>query len=321
LVAGGQLSDADDKTRSQLISNAKIFGRILPQQKQEIILELKKSGKYVAMIGDGVNDILSIKEAHIGIAMQHGSSAARAVADIILLDNSFSSLPLGFEEGQRIVSGLYGTIKIFLSRVLYMLMILACILLLGLPFVFTIKQSSLIALFTSGIPTFGLALWAKPQLLLKPQVLVSSLFTFAFPVALSTTFYALSLYIVLVFIQAQNTNFSTLFQNPNTILLAQNSVVFFIIFAGITLVALVYPCTKHLQFHPFTHLDWRPTALAFVLAIVTICIFFIPSLYTFWEVLPLSFLHIGVVSVAYFCWLLSLIILWKYNLVHRFLAV
>jgi len=320
LVTGTELSQAQADKRHKLISHAKIFGRIQPDQKESIVAELQKNGKYVAMIGDGVNDILSIKKADVGVAMQHGSSAARAVADIILLDNSFASLPLGFEEGQRIVSGLHATTKIFVTRVLNISLILLSTQLLGFPFPLSITQSSLIALITSGIPTFGLTLWAQPQSALTSGSLVSSLFQFAFPAAIVTTIYSLIVYGISIFARGQQIVFSQFPLDADQFVQAQNANVLFLCLAGISLLALTYPPIRQLQFHPYTHLDWRPTVLAVILTLVTLSIFIFPPLQAFWGIQAFSWSHVGLVAVCYIAWLVTLLITWKYRMLNRFLA-
>ena len=92
-----------------------VFGRITPQQKEDLVHALRTRGHYVAMIGDGVNDVLSLKQANLGIAMQSGSQATRAVADIILMGSSFASLPYAVREGQRIINGMQDILKLFLT--------------------------------------------------------------------------------------------------------------------------------------------------------------------------------------------------------------
>ena len=84
--------------------SATIFGRIAPQQKEQLVAALRQRGHYVAMIGDGVNDVLALKQANLGVGMQGGSQAARGVADLVLMNNSFAALPPAVAEGQRIVT-------------------------------------------------------------------------------------------------------------------------------------------------------------------------------------------------------------------------
>src|SRR5690606_26198842 len=99
-VSGLGLRDQDRAQARNIAEESTIFRRITPQQKEEFVRTVRQEGRYVAMIGDGVNDVLSLKQAQVGIAMQSGSAAARSVADVILLNDSFAALPVAFREGQ-----------------------------------------------------------------------------------------------------------------------------------------------------------------------------------------------------------------------------
>jgi len=98
VVSGMDLAGMDDARFEQAALDATIFGRVTPQQKEKLVNSLRKHGYYVAMIGDGVNDVLSLKKANLGIAMESGSSATRSVADLVLLHDSFAALPHAFLE-------------------------------------------------------------------------------------------------------------------------------------------------------------------------------------------------------------------------------
>src|SRR5205823_11558280 len=92
LVSGLDLEAMDEAEFDAAAASGTVFGRITPHQKERLVHALHAQGRYVAMIGDGVNDVLALKEADLGIAMHGGSQAARAVADLILLDDSFAAL-------------------------------------------------------------------------------------------------------------------------------------------------------------------------------------------------------------------------------------
>jgi cation-transporting ATPase E len=106
LVSGLDLEEMDDAQLAEAAESGTIFGRITPQQKERLVDALRDKGHYVAMMGDGVNDVLSLKKASLGIAMQSGSQATRSVADIVLIKDSFGSLAPAVAEGQRIVNGM-----------------------------------------------------------------------------------------------------------------------------------------------------------------------------------------------------------------------
>ena len=111
LVSGLDLAKMNDAEFDQAAEAGDIFGRITPDQKERLVEAMRRNGHYVAMTGDGVNDVLSIKKANLGIAMQSGAQATRAAADIILLKDSFAAVPAAFREGQRIRRGLQSVLN------------------------------------------------------------------------------------------------------------------------------------------------------------------------------------------------------------------
>ncbi|MCU0482171.1 MAG: HAD-IC family P-type ATPase, partial [Anaerolineae bacterium] len=155
-VSGTDLAAMDKAHFEQTVAETTVFGRITPEQKEQIVDALKSQGHYVAMIGDGVNDVLSLKKANLGIAMQSGSAATRGVADMVLLNDSFGALPPAFLEGQRIINGMQDILRLFLTRALYAALLIMATSIVGMGFPFVPKHASLIAFLTVGIPTFAL---------------------------------------------------------------------------------------------------------------------------------------------------------------------
>ena len=139
-----------------------IFGRVDPHLKARLVTALKRRGRYVAMTGDGVNDILPVRTADVGVAMQSGSPATRGVADLVLVRDDFSILPEAIRDGQRIVAAMAATLTVLLARTFYVLLIIVGASLLGLPFPFTPRQNSILAFITVGVPIIVLALWVRP---------------------------------------------------------------------------------------------------------------------------------------------------------------
>ena len=113
------------------------------------------------MIGDGVNDVLSLKKSNLGIAMESGTQATRAVADIILMKDSFAALAPAVSEGQRIVNGMQDILRLFLTRILSMALLIVSALVIG-EFPLALRNGSIVTLFSVGIPAVMLALWARP---------------------------------------------------------------------------------------------------------------------------------------------------------------
>lgn len=135
-----------------------VLGRVAPEQKRSLVRALTARGHTVAMTGDGVNDVLALKEADVGVAMGNGSPAARAVARIVLLDNSFGTLPHVVAEGRRVVANIERVATLFLSKTVYSVLLALAVALSGVPFPLLPRHVTLIAWFTIGIPAAVLAL-------------------------------------------------------------------------------------------------------------------------------------------------------------------
>jgi cation-transporting ATPase E len=161
-ASGLDLAALDDDALGEVAERTSIFGRIDPHLKARLVTVLKARGRYVAMTGDGVNDILPVRTADVGVAMQSGSPATRGVADLVLVRDDFSILPEAIRDGQRIVAAMAATLTVLLARTFYVLMIIVGAALIELPFPFTPRQNSILAFVTVGVPILVLALWVKP---------------------------------------------------------------------------------------------------------------------------------------------------------------
>src|SRR5206468_5914526 len=152
VVTGDLLESTPDK--GELIARRSVFGRVAPQQKVEIVKALQGKGCFVAMIGDGVNDVLPIKKAHLGIAMGEGSQASKTVAGLVLENNQFALLPETLEEGRTIIRNLRRSGKLFLTKNVYSLLLLVpgALNLFGLPFPYVPQQVTLLNWLVIGIP-------------------------------------------------------------------------------------------------------------------------------------------------------------------------
>lgn len=140
-----------------------VFGRVSPQQKLAVITTLQGDGHRVAMIGDGVNDLLPIKRADLGIAMGEGSAATRTVAGLVLENNSFELLPRALDEGRTILRNVRRAAKLFLLKNVYTLvLIVAALGLFGLPFPYLPQQVTLLNTLTIGVPAFFIMLGRNP---------------------------------------------------------------------------------------------------------------------------------------------------------------
>ena len=135
-----------------------IFGRVSPEQKAILVKTLKSHGKTVAMTGDGVNDILALKEADCSIAIAAGSDAARSVSHLVLLDSNFSSMPSVVAEGRRVVNNVQKSSSLFLMKTVFAICISIFVLCMNKTYPFSPIQFILLEFFVIGLPSFFLAL-------------------------------------------------------------------------------------------------------------------------------------------------------------------
>jgi len=149
---------ADPRTLGEAIESHSVFGRITPHQKRDIVATMRRRRHVVAMVGDGVNDALALKEADLGIAMAAGTSASRAISQLVLLDNSFAALPWVVVEGRRVVANVERTANLFLTKTAYVLLMALAVGLADVEFPFLPRHLTLIGALTIGVPAFFLAL-------------------------------------------------------------------------------------------------------------------------------------------------------------------
>ena len=141
-----------------MVDDYNVFGRVKPKQKKEIVMALKAHGHTVAMTGDGVNDVLALKEADCSVAMNSGSDAARNVSQLVLLDSNFSSMPKVVAEGRRSINNIQRSSSLFLCKTTYATLLAVLFMFLPLSYPFEPIQLTLISVVTIGIPSFILAL-------------------------------------------------------------------------------------------------------------------------------------------------------------------
>jgi cation-transporting P-type ATPase E len=133
------------------------FGRVGPDAKQDIVQALRARGHVVAMVGDGVNDVRALKTADIGLAMGSGTHAARAVSELVLLNDSFAGLPHVVREGRRVMGNVERVANLFVTKTTYALLLALAIGVATLPFPLLPRQLTLVGSLTIGIPSFFLA--------------------------------------------------------------------------------------------------------------------------------------------------------------------
>jgi cation-transporting ATPase E len=140
------------------LEDGAVFGRVTPQQKRDMVGALQSRGHTVAMTGDGVNDVLALKDADIGVSMGSGSEATKAVAQIVLLDNSFATLPSVVAEGRRVIGNITRVATLFLTKTVYSVLLAVLVVAAQVEYPFLPRHLTLLSTLTIGVPAFFLAL-------------------------------------------------------------------------------------------------------------------------------------------------------------------
>jgi len=148
---------------ADVLDDVSVFGRVSPQQKRAIVGALQRHGHVVAMTGDGVNDALALKDADIGVAMGNGAPATRAVAQVVLLDGRFSSMPMVVGEGRKVIANIERVANLFVTKTFYAMFLAVAIGIARWPYPFLPRQLTIISSLTIGIPGFFLALAPNPR--------------------------------------------------------------------------------------------------------------------------------------------------------------
>lgn len=177
------------------INQGSVFGRVTPEQKRDMVSALQSRGRTVAMTGDGVNDVLALKNADIGVAMGSGSQASRSVAQLVLLDNAFSTLPHVVAEGRRVIGNIERVAMLFLTKTIYSVVLALLVSISMKPFPFEPLHITIVGWFTIGIPAFLLSL--APNTERARRGFVRRVMMKALPAGLIIGLYAYGLYMYL----------------------------------------------------------------------------------------------------------------------------
>ncbi len=301
-ASGPELDALDDAAFAKRVNEAAIFGRISPNTKERIVSALRRSGHYVAMIGDGVNDVPALKSAHVAVGLRSGSGITRDIADMVLLDDAFSSLPRAFQEGQRIRRGMESIFRIFLTRTVSLTLIILAVSLLDDPFPVTPRHTALIAMLTVGIPSLFLAVWAKPGRTWRLVIL--SGIEFVVPAGIGIAAVGLIA-------------FEFFLSSTGNIGLSQSALTFTAVGCGLLVILFLEPPTPFWAAVNQLSGDWRPTVLAAGMGVLLIVVLVVPVVRRFYEVdLPTiwGFLVIGAMVVA---WTVTLRAFWRLRVTQR----
>ncbi len=184
----------DDEALADIVDAHAVFGRVSPHQKRRIVTALQSRGHTVAMTGDGVNDALALKDADIGIAMGNGAAATRAVAQIVLLDSDFATMPGIVAEGRRVIANVERVANLFVTKTVYAVCLAVAVGIARWPYPFLPRHLTIVSSVTIGIPAFLLAL--APNSARSRPGFVERVLRFALPagfIVATATFVAYSL--------------------------------------------------------------------------------------------------------------------------------
>lgn len=306
VVSGLELEKMEDKTFAETARKVSVFGRITPDQKENLVKALKNQGFYVAMIGDGVNDVLSLKQAHIGISMQSGSAATRNAADIVLLNDSFAALPGVFVEGQKILNGMQDTMRLLLSRTFFVVLLVTAVTLIGKTFPFLPRHDALISFINAGLPPIFLAAWARPGTPEKNMLKKAA--HFVIPAAVMLAVIGVGVYLYAL----ENT------QNLET---ARTALVTVTVFCGMFLILFVKPPIPFFAVTDPLSADKRPVGMVILLVAAYFALMLVNGLNDFFELVPLEVYEYAALAALSAIWMLILRLLLSLNPVERGKAV
>jgi cation-transporting ATPase E len=294
-VRGDALDPLSDAELDALVARTTVFGRVAPEQKERIVLSLRRQGHYVAMIGDGVNDARALKRAHVGVAMRSGSAVARDVADIVLTDDSFAALLPAQQHGRRIINGIVLSMQVFLARVTTQGLVIVAVTMLGLGFPYSPTQVGL-TLLTVGVPTLFLTMWARPT---PPDPhMLATLARFVLPAGVVTAAGGVAVYAYLYTKVSQGVLSSTMplsvvrsfetytglsytdagFREAAATIGAQTGLSTFVSFAAFALILFLEPPHRMFASWTATSPDKRPAVLVGALVVAFVAVLFTPAL-------------------------------------------
>jgi cation-transporting ATPase E len=286
-ASGQELEEMRDQELDRVVDRTTIFGRVSPRTKERIVNALRRRGHYVAMIGDGVNDVPALKAAQVAVALRSGSGVTRNIADMVLLSDAFSNLPRTFQEGQRIRKGMENIFRVFLVRTLSLTLVILAVSLLNDPFPVTPRHTALIAMLTVGIPSLFLAVWARPGKTGKLVILSGA--EFVVPAAIGIAVVGVIVY-------------EFYLSTSGNVELARTALTLTAVLCGLLLIPFLEPPTPAWTAANPLSGDWRPTILAVGMLALFVAVLALPLLREFYELsLPdaWGFAMIGLVVLAW----------------------
>lgn len=193
-ISGTELARLDAAAFARAVDEYSIFGRVAPAQKSEIVRALQAQGHFVAMVGDGANDVHALRAADVAVAMESGTGTARGVAGIILRNDSFEALIRGVKEAQAVLGNTARLSKLFLTKSVYAYVVIVATNMLGLDFPFLPRHGSLTALLTLGIPAIFISISVPPPE--SGRDFTRNVLRFALPASLSLGIAAIAVHLI-----------------------------------------------------------------------------------------------------------------------------
>ncbi|WIM98460.1 HAD-IC family P-type ATPase [Actinoplanes oblitus] len=338
-VSGAALDGLDDAELDAMVARTTVFGRVAPEHKERIVRSLRRQRRYVAMIGDGVNDARALKQAHVGVAMRSGSAVTRGVADIVLVDDSFAVLPPAREEGRKIINGIGMSLYVFLARVASQGLVILAVTMLGLGFPYSPTQVGL-TLFTVGVPTFFLTFWAEPVppdrrsfISMTRFVLPTSIVTAGVGTAVYTALYeAITLgfnsgrtpaEVIDVFERYTGLQYGVDadFTAATATITAQTGLSTFFCFASFILILFLAPPNRLFAAWTAPTDDRRPAILVGGLILAFLAVLNVPVLWTYFGLIGPTRIVATIVPLALLIWFLALTAAFRFKLLDRALGV
>ena len=194
MISGAELASIHPDALAATIEAHSVFGRVAPAQKAQIIASLREQGHFVAMVGDGANDVQALRAADVAVAMASGTSTARAVAGIVLLNDSFEALIRGTKEATAVLGNAARLSKLFIAKSLYAFLLIVATNMLGLGFPFLPRHGSLTALLTLGIPAVFISISIPPPD--AGRDFTRNVLRFALPASLAVAASAISVHLL-----------------------------------------------------------------------------------------------------------------------------
>ena len=318
--SGAQLAALDEREFSEAAARGAVFGRVSPEQKEALTTALHKRGHYVAMVGDGVNDVVALKRADLGIAMESGSPATRSVADLVLMGDSFGALPAAFREGQRIRNGMQDILNIFTVRIFSRALVIPFVALIG-GFAFSPRQSALLSYLTATVPTIGLIVWAQSGQTIKGRI-YRPLARFAVPATILLALFELAVY-ALYFKTGERTfldahHGATAQQAVQAALpRAQTATTALAVLCGLLLLPFTVPPSMRWVGGARLRGDRRPAIMAAVLFVVYLIVVSSPGARSLFALRSLGILQQILLIVIAVSWGFTVRAIWHWRLLDR----